>query len=83
MRNWWLRFGCFLTGYNYGIVKMSSEITAKTVKRYTSAMIIICILWSFIGYTFTDRYLKAGPWGAFLGAVVMVIIIIQVERASV
>ncbi len=80
MANWWIRFGCFLTGYNYGIVRNSSEIAAKAVKRYTSAMMIVCILWSFIGYTFTKRYVHGGTWGSLVGAIVFVLIIIQIER---
>lgn len=80
MRNWWIRFGCFLTGYNYGIVQGSSEVAAKAVKRYTSAMLIVCILWAFIGYMFTNRYLHGGNWGAIAGAAIMVVIIIQIER---
>lgn len=80
MRNWWVRFGCFLTGYNYAIVRNSSEITAKAVKRYTAAMLIVCILWSFIGFVFTQRYLHGGLNGSFIGALVLVIIIIQIER---
>lgn len=80
MTNWWIRFGCFLTGFNYAIVRNSSEISAKAVKRYTSAMMIVCILWSFIGYTFTKRYVHGGAWGSIAGAVVFVLIIIQIER---
>jgi hypothetical protein len=80
MRNWWIRFGCFLTGYNYGIVRNSSEVAAKAVKRYTSALLIVCIMWSFIGYTFTQRYLHAGLLGSIAGSAVLVIIIIQIER---
>src|SRR5690606_37748218 len=80
MGNWWLRFGCFLTGYNYGIVRGSSEVSAKAMKRYTAALLIVCILWSFIGYTFTRRYVHGGTYGSIVGAVLFVIIIIQVER---
>lgn len=80
MKNWWIKFGCFLTGYNYGIVKNSSEVAAKAVKRYTSAMLIVCIIWAFIGYVFTDRYLHGGQWGSIIGSVLLVIIIIQIER---
>jgi hypothetical protein len=80
MKNKWLRFGCFLTGYNENIVMSCSEVTAKAVKRYTSALLIICILWAFIGYTFTRRYLRADVFGAIGGAIIFVIIIIQVER---
>ncbi|HXS54948.1 MAG TPA: DUF4407 domain-containing protein [Hanamia sp.] len=80
MKNWWIRFGCFLTGYNYGIVRNSSEVAAKAVKRYTSAMLIVCIIWAFIGYVFTDRYLHGGKWGSVAGSIILVVIIIQIER---
>lgn len=80
MKNWWIRFGCFLTGYNYNIVRNSSEVAAKAVKRYTSAMVIVCILWAFIGYVFTDRYLHGGKVGSIAGAILLIIIIVQIER---
>ncbi|MES2478094.1 MAG: DUF4407 domain-containing protein [Bacteroidota bacterium] len=80
MKNWWIKFGCFLIGYNYDIVKNSSEVSAKAVKRYTSALLIVCILWSFIGYTFTNRYVHGGTWGSLVGSLVFVVIIIQIER---
>ena len=80
MKNSWLKFGCFLTGYNYDILKGLSEIAAKSVKRYTSALLIVCILWTFIGYTFTSRYLHGSLIGCCAGAVIMVIIVIQIER---
>lgn len=80
MKNWWIRFGCFLTGYNYNTVRNSSEVAAKAVKRYTAAMVIVCILWSFIGYTFTQRYLQANLLGCIAGAAIAVVIIVQIER---
>jgi hypothetical protein len=80
MRSWWIRFGCFMTGYNYAIVKNSSEVAAKTVKRYTSAMLIVCILWAFIGFVFTQRYLHGSKFGSVAGALILVVIIIQIER---
>jgi hypothetical protein len=80
MHNWWIRFGCFLTGYNYNIVNASSEVAAKAVKRYTSALLIVGTVWAFVGYMFTNRYLHGGTVGSVIGAIVMVLIIIQVER---
>lgn len=80
MKDWWLKFGCFLTGYNYKIVNNCSEVAAKAVKRFTAAILIVCIIWSFVGYTFAQRYLKAEAVGSIVGALVLVIIIIQVER---
>jgi len=80
MRTWWIKFGCFLTGYNYDIVRASSEVSAKAVKKYTSALLIVCILWFFIGFMFTRRYVYDSLTGSFAGAVIMVVIIIQIER---
>ena len=80
MRNWWIQFGCFLTGYNYGIVRSSSEVSSKAVKKYTSAMLIVCILWSFVGFMFTQRYLRGNSWGSVVGAAIMIVIIVQIER---
>jgi Domain of unknown function (DUF4407) len=80
MRNWWLKFGCFLTGYNYGIMKLSSEASSKAVKRYTSAILIIGLVWGFIGFAFSNRYLRLNILGSLIGAAVMVFIVIQIEK---
>jgi hypothetical protein len=80
MRDLWLKLGCFLTGYNYTIIKNSSEASAKSVKKYLSALLIVSIIWCFIGFTFSNRYLHAGLLGSVCVAIVMVIIVIQIER---
>jgi Domain of unknown function (DUF4407) len=80
MRNRWLQIGCFLTGYNYNILKGCSEFSARKLMRYTSAMLIICLLWAFIGYTFTSHYLKAAWYFAIVGSLTMIVIVIQIER---
>lgn len=80
MKNFWLKFGCFLTGHNYNIIQNSSEASAKTVKKYLSALLIISTLWGFIGFAFTHRYLHGGFIVSSLGASVMIFIIIQIER---
>lgn len=80
MRDLWLKTGCFITGHNYAIVKNSSEASAKAVKKYLSAILIIATLWGFIGFAFTKRYLHGSTLVAVIGAIVMVIIIIQIER---
>ncbi len=80
MENRWIKFGCFLTGYKYEVLKGCSEIAQRAVKRYTSALLIICILWAFIGYSFVSRYLAAEWYYSCLGAALFVVIILQVER---
>ena len=80
MKNLWLKIGCYICGYNYAIIKNSSEASAKTVKKYLSAILIVSILWGFIGFTFAQRYLHLGYPGSSLVAFIMIIIVIQIER---
>jgi hypothetical protein len=80
MREPWIKLGCFLTGYNYGILKNCSEVSKKAVKKYTAAMIIMCLLWGIIGYAFAVRYLHASLQVSIACSLVFVIVIIQVER---
>lgn len=80
MKDFWLRLGCYITGYNYTIIKNSSEASAKTVKKFLSAILIVSILWGFIGYTFARRYLHADTFVALAVSFVMIVIVIQIER---
>lgn len=80
MKDWWIKFGCFITGYNYALVRNSSEAVAKAVKKYLSAMLLITLLWGFIGYAFTQRYLHGDLILSLAGGAIMAFVIIQVER---
>src|SRR5262245_19792047 len=80
MGNLWVRFGCFLTGYNYKILRGCSEAAVKSVKKYTAAMLIVCILWFFIGFTFAQRYLVSSVTGCIIAGIISVVIIIQIEK---
>ena len=80
MGNRWIKFGCFLTGYKFEVLQGCSEIAHRTVKRYTAALLIICILWAFIGYSFVSKYLAAQWYYSIVGAIAFVLIILQVER---
>jgi hypothetical protein len=76
----WLKAGCFVTGYNYGVLKNCSEVAKKTVKKYTAAMIIMCLLWGLIGYAFADRYLHSSPVASAASALLFILVVIQIER---
>jgi hypothetical protein len=69
-----------MTGYNYSLVRNSSEASVKSVRKYLSALLIVCTLWGFVGYAFTRRYLHGNLWVSLIGALVMVIIVVQIER---
>lgn len=80
MTNWWTRIGCFLTGWNINILETCTEASRKQLKKYTSAILILVIIWGFIGYAFADRYVRAPWWGCMIVASIFVVIIIQIER---
>jgi hypothetical protein len=76
----WLRFGCFLSGYNYNILNECSEASKKDVKKITSALIIITMIWATVGYIFSIKYLNSGALGGIIGSLFLTILIIQIER---
>lgn len=76
----WLKFGCFLSGHNYSILNECSEASKRDQKKITSALIIITIIWSIIGFIFSQKYLNTGLIGSLCGSLVMAIIIVQIER---
>lgn len=78
--SWWTKFGCFLTGWNSRILAGCSEASYKHLKKYTSALLILILLWAFTGYCFAERYIGAPWWGCALMAIIFVVIIIQIER---
>ena len=80
MTNWWTRIGCFLTGWNINILESCTESSRKQLKKYSSAILILVILWAFIGYSFAERYVDAPWWSCLITAIIFVVIIIQIER---
>lgn len=76
----YLRFCCFLTGLSYPLTRISSEQSAKNAKKYMGALLIIMLVWFFIGFCFATRYLHMGIVGGVLGGLLMSFIILQIER---
>lgn len=81
--NRYLKFGCFLCGYKAKLMQECSEYSRQKLKRITAAMLIIMTLWFFIGYKFSEEYLKLNSWKAFLGGLVALFMVIQIERQIV
>ena len=77
---WWIKFGCFLTGWNSSILSQCSEASFKHLKKYTAALLILIILWGFTGYCFAERYVEAPWWGCIISSIIFVVIVIQIER---
>jgi len=79
--NWWQKFGCFLIGWNPGILMNCSEASHKALKKYTASILILVFIWGATGYCFAERYLTVTTWwGCALTALSFIIIVIQIER---
>ena len=76
----WLKFGCLLTGWSSTILEQCSEASKSKLSKYTSAMLILIIIWSVIGYNFAQRYVGLPSWGCCLVALAFVTIVIMIER---
>lgn len=78
--NWFSKIGCRLIGWNPEILRSCSEASYKTLRRYTSALIILMFLWASIGYLFTEQYLKAPLWGRIAASFIFMVVIVLIER---
>ena len=83
MRNLWLKIGCFITGWNFIVLSSCTESSRKQLKKYTSAILILIIIWALTGYLFAERYVNTPWWGSAIVAIVFSIIIVQIERVVI
>ena len=78
--NWWIKLGCKLTGWNASVLSQCSEASKSQLSKYTSALLILMIVWSIIGFCFAQRYIGLPIWGCILVSMVFVTIVIMIER---
>ena len=78
--SWWIKFGCKLTGWNANVLGQCSEASKSQLSKYTSALLILMIVWSIIGFCFAQRYIGLPIWGCALVSLVFVTIIVMIER---
>lgn len=78
--NWWIKLGCKLTGWNASVLSQCSEASKSQLSKYTSALLILMIVWSIIGFCFAQRYIGLPLWGCVLVAMVFVTIVVMIER---
>lgn len=80
MKDLWTRFSCHLIGWNYDILKDCSEASRKALHRYTGAVMLMMLMWSFIGYCMAIRYFDLEKTGAIIVATAFAIVILLIER---
>lgn len=52
------KLGCSLIGWNYDILNDCGEASRRQFRKLLSAILIMMLLWSTIGYCFADRYIN-------------------------
>lgn len=78
--NWWIKLGCKLTGWSSSVLSQCSEASKTQLSKYTSALLILMIVWSIIGFCFAQRYIGLPVWGCILVSLVFVTIVVMIER---
>lgn len=78
--NWWIKLGCKLTGWSSSVLSQCSEASKTLLSKYTSALLILMIVWSITGFCFAQRYIGLPIWGCILVSLVFVTIVVMIER---
>ena len=78
--NWWSKFGCKLTGWSAEVLAQCSEASRCQLKKYTSALMILVLIWSVTGFCFAQRYIGLPIWGCCLVSAFFITIVIMIER---
>lgn len=78
--NWWMKFGCALTGWSPAVLAQCTEASKAHLRKYTSAMLILMLIWSVTGFCFAQRYVGLPIWGCVLVSLALVTIVVMIER---
>ncbi len=78
--NWWIKFGCKLTGWNSEILSQCSEASRSQLSKYTSALLILILIWGVTGFCFAQRYIGLPLWACGFISLFFVTIVIMIER---
>lgn len=78
--NWWMRFGCALTGWSPTVLDNCTEASKAHLTKYTSALLILMLIWSVTGFCFAQRYVGLPVWGCVLVSLAFVTIVLMIER---
>ncbi len=80
MKDFWTKFSCTLTGWNYTILNECSEASRKALHRYTGAILLMMLMWGFIGYCMAKRYFDLSGVAPFIVALCFSVVILLIER---
>lgn len=78
--NWWIKFGCMLTGWSSNVLAQCSEASRSHLSKYTSALLILILIWGVTGFCFAQRYIGLSWWGCVMISLFFITIVIMIER---
>lgn len=78
--NLWTKFGCFLTGWDYKTLSQCSRASHSHLSKYTSALVILIMIWSVTGFCFAQRYMELPMLGSILVSFFFITLVIMIER---
>jgi hypothetical protein len=78
--NWWIKLGCILTGWNSDVLAQCSEASRSHLSKYTSALLILILIWGVTGFCFAQRYIGLPWWGCIMISLFFITIVVMIER---
>lgn len=78
--SWWTKFGCMLTGWNADVLAECSEASRSQLSKYTSAMVILIMVWGVTGFCFAQRYIGLPYWACSFVSLFFITIVVMIER---
>ena len=78
--NTWTKFGCLLTGWSKEVILQCSEASRCQLSKYTSAMLILILIWGVTGFCFAQRYIGLPVWGCSIVSLFFITVVIMIER---
>lgn len=78
--NWWIKLGCVLTGWNYELLSQCSVASRTQLSKYTSALLILIVIWGITGFCFAQRYIGLPWWACSFVSMAFITIVIMIER---
>ena len=76
----WIKVSCKLIGWNPVLLSNCTEASFRTLKRYTSALLVLIILWFFVASMFVRLYLDASWLLSSIVGMIMSGIVVCIER---
>ena len=78
--NWWIKLGCMLTGWSSNVLAQCSEASRSHLSKYTSALLILILIWGVTGFCFAQRYIGLPWWGCIMISLFFITIVVMIER---